>query len=643
MSSSNRKPWETSTVLDQALLDASQDNLAGGLEPIVEISAPDGSIIRASDRNKYVGEHFYEALTNFPVITRTLGDWLSGGVEFSELEFELSNVDGRYNRFLPGGADFAGWVGRSVTVKIGLREQESTYTTVFRGRITREAGFGRTVKSVTIRARDELERAFGTKFPLTVFSDTVYPLAAQDLWSTLIPVIYGDWTVDVTPGSASIPAWPVNAASIFVNNEELNVQVTAGSPATLTYVNHRLSNGQVVNLDGSSIPAGMTAGDKTVINATFNTFQLSGENASANGEVTIKKPIATAPTNLDCVISENANEAFDTTNVYILRLDKRYRVPVARIVNVNANKNRFEIQQDNADFQIEGENWKFDKSDKVLVRVRGKNLGAYDGNAIAIARDILETYGDVDPGDFDSSWNSLRDKASPAESAIANIKARAWVREEQDVLAFVKSLISQVRVELFVDRDLQLKLFPLHFDAWVASPSFIIRNWDCEKGSFAPRIDDRNNFNRARAAYNFLPDVGENAYTTKYQRNQAAITQAGEAVTRAVLYPNLQVEQDAKNQLRETLKIASSYREVIGVSLTSRAFLQDVGGFVRVQVNIGSSIIDGVPCLIRELGYDPGSLKIPVRLWSFQMVPFGSWNPGYAGTVGGQTATITEE
>lgn len=643
MSSSNRKPWETATVLNQQLLDDSQDNLAGGLEPIVEISAPDGSTIRASDRNKYVGEHFYEALTNFPTITRTLGDWLSGGIEFSELEFELSNVDGRFNKYLPGGANFAGWVGRLVTVKIGLKEQASTYTTVFRGRVTREAGFGRTVQSIKIRARDELERAFGTKFPTSVFSDVTYPLAPQDIWGTLIPVIYGDWTVDVTPGSASVPAFPVNGASIFVNSEELNVQVVAGTPATFTYVNHRLTNGQVVNLDGSSLPTGLTAGDKTVANATFNTFQLVGENASANGEATIKKPDAAALTNLDCIISSNTNEVFDATNVFILRQDKRYRVPANRIVSVNANKNRFEIQQNNGDFQIDGENWKFDKSDKVLVRVRGKNLGAYDGNVIAIARDILETYGDVDPGDFDASWNTLRDKATPAVSAIANIKARAWVREEQDVLGYVKSLLAQVRVELFVDRDLQLKLFPLHFDAWDASPDYVVRNWDCEKGSFQPQIDNRNNFNRARGAYNFLPDVGENAYVTKYQRNQAAINQNGETVTRAILYPNLHVESDVKNQVVETLKIASGYREVVSVNLTPRAFLQDVGGFVSLNIDIGSSVIAGVPCLIRELGYDPGSLKIPVKLWSFQMLPFGSWSPGYVGIVGGQTAGITEE
>lgn len=640
MSSSNRKPWETATVLNQALLDASQDNLVNGLDAIVEVEAPDGSIIRASDRNKYVGEHFYEALTNFPVITRTLGEWLSPGLEFSELEFELSNADGRFNRFLPGGADFAGWVGRLVTVKLGLGEQAGTYLTVFRGRVTREAGFGRTVKSIIVRARDELERV-ATVFPTETFSDTVYPKAPQELWGTLKPVIYGDWTENVTPGSASVPAYAVNGADIFVTGEELNCQVAIGTPAVFTYVNHRLSPGQVVNVDGTALPTGIVAGNYTVAAVSFNSFTLTGVNASAAGEATVKATGARA--NVQLVVSANTNEALDTAHVYIKRQDKRYRVPAAQVVNVNGSQNAFELVQDQVGFQIEAANWVYDKADEVLVRVRGKNLGSYDGNAVSIARDLLETFGGVSPGEFDANWTTYRDKASPVQSAVVAIKARAWVREQQEVLVYVKSLLAQVRLELFVDRELQFKLSPLHFEDWQAAPSFIIRNWDCEKGSFTPRIDDRNNFNRARGAYNFLPDVGENAYTTPYFRNSAAIAQAGTTITKAILLPNLHDAADAARQVQETLKLASSYREVVAVNLTSRAFLQDVGSFVRVQVVIGSTVLDGVPCLVRELGYDPGSLKIPVKLWSFAMVPFTGWNPGFAGTVGGQTATISQE
>jgi len=47
--------------------------------------------------------------------------------------------------------------------------------------------------------------------------------------------------------------------------------------------------------------------------------------------------------------------------------------------------------------------------------------------------------------------------------------------------------------------------------------------------------------------------------------------------------------------------------------------------------------------MIREIGYDPSGMKMAMKLWIFQMTPFGSWNPGYSGIVGGQYATIVEE
>ena len=48
MSSSDRRQYLTSTVLDQDFLDASHDNLENQLELIVDIETPTG-FIRASD------------------------------------------------------------------------------------------------------------------------------------------------------------------------------------------------------------------------------------------------------------------------------------------------------------------------------------------------------------------------------------------------------------------------------------------------------------------------------------------------------------------------------------------------------------------------------------------------------------------
>lgn len=655
MSSSNRQPYQTANAISQALLDASSDNLSNQIELIVDIEAPDGSIIRASDRNKYVGEHFYEALTKFPDVSRTIGEFLGQGIVFSEMTFELSNADGRFNKFLPQGDSFGGWVGRLVTVKIGLRDVASSYVQVFKGAITEEGGFSRTIKSITIKARDVLEK-INVSFPSNVFSQAIYPKAIDELWNTTIPLIYGDWTVNVLPNLASVPAKVINGADIYVTGEELSVTVTLSpNPSTavvFTAVNHRLEVDKAITIesDNPAFPASLL-GTWYVKNVTPNEFtigpQFGGAIVEQSGSVTgnhiARKPDAVLNTNVACVISSNANTVFDVNNVFIRRSEVYYKLPASSILAVNANKNYFEILNNDPSLQIEGENWVYSTSDEIFVRVKGKDLGAYSENIVSIAQSILSEYGGVSPSEYDTTWTTYRDKSSPAVSDVVNIKSRVYIFEPQNAMEYAVSLLEQVRLELYVNRSQKIALSSLHWDDFVSAPSFIVHNWDIEKDSLVPKIDDRNNFNRVRAVYSYLPDLNDNAFATGYFKNQAAINQAGKQITKLLVYPNLHVASQVENQVKETLKLASGYREIIECSLTTRAVLKDIGQWIALDIEIGSTIFSNVPCQIRDISYSPSGLKLPVRLWSFAMLPFGSWNPSYAGIVGGQNATITAE
>lgn len=641
MSARDRFPFDNTTTLDQTLLDWSQDNLTSKLEAIVEVTAPDGSVIRASDRNKYVGEHFYEALTNFPDIKRTVGEWLGGGLEFPELTIEISNADGRFNKYLPSGADFAGWIGRPVTLKVGLAEAASSYFSVFNGQVSEVGGFGRTVKSIVIKARDNLERV-NKSFPTVAFDDVTFPKADDQLWGKKIPVIYGDWTVSVTPGGASVPALVTNGLDPIVNGKELNCSVAgAASPAVLVFQNHRLDVGDKVEIIESTTPGIVVNGNAhTVAAVTANEFTLTGINSTGAGQVTVKKHSTQAYRPIQATISVN-NLTF-LGAVFLLRQEKFYRVPTSQIT-VGAGNKTIAIAQDSNAFQIDAANYLFDTADQFFALVKGKSLTGYDDNIIEQSRDILVTFGGLTSGDFASTWNTYRDKASPAQSAIANIKSRVWIQDEQSTMEYVLSMLEQVRLEPFVNRLLKFDLSTLHFEDWPAVPSFVVQNWDVKKESFRPQIDERNNFNRAGGVYGFLPILNENAFQTDVYRNNAAINQAGRAISRFIVFPNLYVRTDVENQLKEILKLASAYREEIYCSLTFRSLLLDVSDFARVNVNIGSTRFDNVPCLVRDVSYQPGTLELSFRLWSMAMIPFGSYNPGYIGTVGGQTATITKE
>lgn len=567
MSGRDRRLYLTSNSLDQNLLDNCADNFETKIEIIVEIEKPDGTFIYASDRNKYVGNKFYEALLVFPTISRTVGEWLSPALQFSSVSLELSNADGRFNEFLAGGASYNSFIGNSIEVKIGLNEQASTYKTIFRGRVTEIGGLSRSVYSISFIARDDYER-FNTTFPKTSFSRAVYPNLDDQTVGKIAPVIYGDWTLSLDPDKAVVPSYVVNGA------------------------------------------------DANVLGGTRGNVQLR--------------------------ISENDLKFFDAANVYYFKSDVYQRVATADIVNVGAGNKSFEIRQNAAAWK-DGAAYLYEKDDQFFVRVKGKDLGLYSDNPVFQAKDLLISQGSALNSDFDSNWEVFRDKASPPQSSVASIKSRIWENEPKPVLEYALSILEQIRLEAFISDDLKLKINSLHFEDFNATPSFQVKNYDVVAGSLKPKIDDKNNFNRAQGTYDYRPNRNEQALTSAVLRNDAAIAQVGRQISKRVQFPNLYVGSDVTFQLKEILRMASALFEVVDCSLTWRALLQDIGSFVLLNVQIGSIIYYSVPAMVRSKGHDPAGIQIPVTLWSLQMLPFPNYVPGYAGTVGGFNATIHEE
>lgn len=564
MSTSDRREYLTSTVLNQGLLDRNHDNLESRIEMVTEIESPTGTIY-ASDRNKYVGSTFYEALLVFPTITRTVGEWLSPELQFSTLTLEISNADGRFNDIMPGGASYGSWIGNQITVKVGLADKASTYKTIFVGFVTDVAGFKRSVKSFTLIARDRYDKV-NVNFPSTVLTKSAYPNLDDASVGKYLPIIYGDWTISLDPDQASIPAYALNL------------------------------------------------GDANVINAPFNPINFR--------------------------ISENDLVSFDTSNVYLKRSDVEYQVPGGNVGSVGAGNKTFTITQG---FTVEGAPYQYNNSDLFFVRVKGKDLGAYDDNIISQAKDLLLTYGGISSGDFHLNWDTYRDKATPTESAVSTFKSRVWENEPKPLMQYVLSMLEQVRLEAFVDRDLKLKINSLHFEDWNSAPFFRLRNWDVVKDTFTPQLDERNNFNRLQGVFDFRPNRNENAQKTPIYRNSASVAATGKTISKQVTFPNLFEPTVVENQTQNILKIASALFEVVQTQVTWRSLLLDIGDFVFLNLQIGASQFSDVPCMTREIGYDPAGFKLPLRLWSMELLPFPGYTPGHAGTTGGSTATITSE
>jgi hypothetical protein len=516
------------------------------------IIVTNSTTIRASDRNKYVGPFFYEALLNFPIIKRTLGEWLAANIEFSTLSLEISNADGRFNRYLPGGDAFQSLVGSSVEVKLGIDEKEATYFSIFKGSISEEAGVARSTSSISIVARDDYER-LNVNFPTQTFTSSSYPNLSDELKGTIIPVVYGDYTTELGIDAAIIPAFIVN---------------------TLT-------------------------------------------------------PTAT----LNLVISSNANLFLDSNNVYLRRNDAYFVVPSSQITSVNADKNAFNVLQ--GGLWVSGSAYAYEQGDEFFVRIKGKDL-ANDDNIVTQARDMILSNTSLTMSDLDSTWNSF-------ESSLSTIKSRAWVGESTSVLEYVLSMFEQVRLEMFISKELKLSLTSLRFDDIDASPSFTLRNWDIVKDTFKPSLSSLNNFNRAQAVFDYNPIKKETSKASLIYRNNASFTQIGRYISKQIAYPNLYIASQVAAEIIDTLKLASAFIEHIETSVTWRSLLLDIGDVIKVNVVIGGVVFDNIHCLVRDISYDPKGVSLTLKLWSFQMCPYFGYDAMAPGTVGGVGAIITSE
>lgn len=618
---------------------------------ICEIETPTGTIY-ASDRNKYVGGTFYEALLVLPTIGRTVGEWLSPELQFSTLQLELSNVDGRFNKFLPGGASYGGWIGKTVTVKIGLAEQAATYTTIFAGTITDVGGFKRTVKSVVVIARDNYDKV-NVSFPSVTMTEAAYPKIEAKNVGKLLPVIYGDWTVATEPVPASVPGFVVNGNDPLVTFQDKPVAAVAG--AIWTVVDHDFDANDPVQLTTSgTLPSPFSLAttyyvkqildiDNITLSATPGGANIVASGGSGDHRI-IADPAATRR-QVHCAVASNSLYVLYPDQIYLKRGSSYYAAPAADITILGLN-NEFKLTQNTGNLWVDGVAYLYESGDEFYCKLKGEFLpdgASYFDNIVSQAKHILKTYGGLTDPDFDTSWATYRDKASPAQSAISTFKSRVWIGEATPVMTYALSMLEQVRLEAFIDRNLKLKINPLHFEDWDASPAFTVRNWDVVKDSFNTSIDEKNNFNAGQGVFNYLPDVGENAYATAVFQNPDAIGQVGKRIAKEVVFPNLYEQPVVEDQLAEILRLASATFEIVTSSLTWRATLLDIGDFVLVNVQIGSAIFDNIPAMIREIGYDPAGLQIIVKLWSLAMMPFPGYVPGYAGTKGGYSATIVQE
>lgn len=617
MGTSDRRPYLTATTLNQELLDQCQDNLTNRLEMICVITGfddPYGTIV-LSDRSKYIRlpgysyHRFCEPRATFPIINKSIGDWLSNQLEMSSCDIEINNSDGKYNELFPGGIHYNGFINRVVEILVGIGEEGSNYRRIFKGKITKTGGYERSKKSFKIHAMNRFD-SLNVNIPENVFLKDEFPYLDDDTEGKAIPIIYGDHTV---------------------NLRKINVT----DPADYLIKLYK---------EASQIPAFVINGKDPLVNKSIEVPGTGEPDPNAGDSPVI------------CVISQTALLFLDVNSVILSRAESNYIFDSGDITILPGTDNRsISITQRNLMVGTEGTDpWIYESGDEIFVSVFGKEFGAYNStNPVQQVKDLLMTYA---PGlveaDFGGGWDYW--------SSFCHVKpmrSRIWLQDTQKLLEYCLSVFEQLRLEIYIDKDDKLSIHGMYFESFIPSPTYAIKNWDLIKDSLNPRLDDTAIFNAAHADYGFCPAKNENLFSTPIYKNELAITQMGNKISKLIIFPNLYIEVDVVYHLTEMLRLAP-YIEYLECSLTSRSMLLDIGDQISLNIDIGGISfttyydVDGyetlfndkVTGIVRRIGYDPKGLSIPVKIWLLQMVSFsGSLKTDVVGKVTGYDIAITQE
>ena len=226
----SRNLWEYPTAqLNQSLLNACFPFIE--LQWIADIEISNKAHFRVSNRNIYVTDgdnapRFYEArVEKAPLINITVGEWLSPNYELGDFKLTLNNRDGYFNDYLPQGEKYLQWIGAKVSVRVGFGEKLSNYYEVFRGFVSNKQGVTGTHESISIKCYDRTSEDEIT-VPVSSFDRTNYPNVDSEAIGKVIPLVYGDWSVDVGD-FGQIPAYCSNALDELTNTFEWKISENA--------------------------------------------------------------------------------------------------------------------------------------------------------------------------------------------------------------------------------------------------------------------------------------------------------------------------------------------------------------------------------------------------------------------------------
>lgn len=402
----NRRPWlRQDAVFNDNLLDACWPTI--GLKWFAEIILTPDAIFRVSNQAFYVQDE--DGLNRFidarverpPSISVTVGEWLSANYEVSDTSLSINNRDGKYNEFLPLGANYRQWSGAKVNIFVGFGELRSNYYRIFEGQVTTKQGLSTTRDTIEVKAYDKLDLD-EVPMPPRTFSSDNFPDIDDTSAGKPIPLVYGDWTVNVAD-SGSVGATCINALDDTAEEFIFKVSDIEMDDITEIYLHRgRRKEGEpggAVSLDISAITLDLENGQFTIpkgVDVLDSEISYSDNDTAGVGS------------GLNLITAKDASVNFITLRIQVGdRVIKRSSGEIALVQSILTSQlvltGGVTFAQDD-EYVILTRKYAFINGDKMSVKCRGKNLNNISVNRLSDISDSIILPEGVTVDGTDSYW-----------------------------------------------------------------------------------------------------------------------------------------------------------------------------------------------------------------------------------------------
>lgn len=598
-------------IISDEMLKAAFSSTENQLELCVTIGGEliaENTIIRVADRNKYVGFKFFHGGVDLPKIDRKMPDFLASNIQFSEADIKINNVDGRFNKFLIGGAEYTSFINSSIFVYLGFGEDVAAYKPIYKGFITSDAGVQRELKTFNLKSRDVMS-TLDTTIPLPRISIEEFPNAPVDNIGKVIPLVLGDWTAGFKYGDPTIDP----TVNIKPSSQLQSVSVKNIDESTTEF------KIKTVEMNGK-ISGGIVGYYVAFINGVGSYFVISVGGRGSGPQALTYRPSAIE----QCYIKRGSTMMVCNfqAQVAVTGAAGYYAVVVSTLVTVDVesgNEGTLAYEYQSGDEAILGVKYSFTGANE---------FGIEDSNPVNIAEEFLIACGrlsiqdDLDTASWDFYRNKGRYTAVPPQSKIYDgIKMRLWVGDEKtNVINHTISFLKQVRIEVFQNNDLNLALRSFHFEDYPPRAEIPIKIFQQEivETSFKPELDKQNFFNSADGKYSFTPIIKGSTLSTNLWRNTNSIEKiGGKEISKSIDFPDLYIKADVDNQVTEYIRLFSAGFEVISLQLGFSHLLRDLGEVAVLTFNVSGVSLNQIVCQVRSVVIEPNGTGVELKLLSF--------------------------